>query len=180
MGITTTTALIIMGISAAASAASAIAQGEAEARAAEFNASIAEQQAAREQEIAARDAAEFGRNADRVMSSQRALFAGSGLEVTGSALGVVTDTAGEAAFEELNILAGGDARAAGLRLQAKLSKQRGKNARTAGFLNAGTSVLGAASQAAGSGFFGKPASVTPTTGSFRFGGAGGQRQGGGF
>ena len=163
MAITATTAIIL--VAAAVSAASALAQAEAQAKAAEFNAAAQRQQAQREQQIAARDADEFGRSASRLIAGQRALFSGSGIAITGTPLGVIEDTVATAEFEQRNILAGGDVRAAGLRMQAKLSDFNARNARAAGGFKAVTTLATGASGFFG-GFGAPPPPIAPSTSSF--------------
>jgi hypothetical protein len=143
----------------ALSAVGAIAQGaaaeraaEAEARAAEFNARIAEQQAAREREAAAVEAEDFRRREGAKRATARAARGASGVTMAGSPLLVDEATVREIALGSSRLINQGAVRGTRLEQDAELSRmsgrtarQRGKNARTAGFINAGTTLLSGAS-----------------------------------
>src|SRR3546814_19650698 len=73
-------------IGAAVGAVGAIAAGRAQANAAEFNADMAQQQAERERQIAARDADDYRRSNSRLLATSRARRAGSGVASQGSPL----------------------------------------------------------------------------------------------
>ena len=141
-------------IGAAVGAAGAIAAGQAEANAAEFNADMAQQQAERERDIAARDAKDYQRRNSRLLATARARRAGSGVTSQGSPLMVDEATAAEIELGVQDILAGGAASAYGYQQQAALSRARARSARTAGYLNAGSTLLTGAGQAAQQPFFG--------------------------
>src|SRR3546814_13084407 len=66
-------------IGAAVGAVGAIAAGRAQANAAAFNADMAQQQAERERQIAARDADDYRRSNSRLLATSRARRAGSGV-----------------------------------------------------------------------------------------------------
>lgn len=141
-------------IGAAVSAAGAIAAGQAEANAADFNADMAQQQAERERQIAARDAEDHRRRNSRVLASSRARRAGSGVASQGSPLMVDESTVGEIELGVQDILAGGGARAYGHRQQAALARARGRSAQTGSFLNAGATLLTGAGRTDYKNFFG--------------------------
>src|SRR3546814_3042825 len=67
----------------------------AQANAAEFNADMAQQQAERERQIAARDADDYRRSNSRLLATSRARRAGSGVTSQGSPLLVDETTAAE-------------------------------------------------------------------------------------
>lgn len=131
-----------------------IAAGQAQADAAEFNAEVAQQQAARERQIAEREAADFQRQQSRVLASSRARRAGSGITAQGSPLLVDEATAAEVELGVQNILVGGATRASRLEQQAALDQSRARSARTGGFLGAGSTLLSGAGKAHSQGFFG--------------------------
>jgi secreted protein with Ig-like and vWFA domain len=140
------TAMLVAGLaSAAISAAGSIAAGQAEANAAEYNAEMAQQQAERERQIADRDAVAYRRQNSRALATSRARRAGSGVTSRGSPLLVDEATAAEIELGAQNILSGGAANAYGYQQQAALSRSRSSNARTSGFLTAGSTLLTAAS-----------------------------------
>ncbi|MGD1878324.1 MAG: hypothetical protein ACFB13_12605 [Kiloniellaceae bacterium] len=139
------TAILVAGLAGAAiSAAGSIAAGQAEANAAEYNADMAQQQAERERQIAERDAAAHRRQNSRVQAASRARRASSGVTSQGSPLLVDEATAAEIELGAQNILSGGAANAWGYKSQAALSRSRASNARTSGFLTAGSTLLTAA------------------------------------
>lgn len=135
------------------SAAGSLAAGRAEARTAEFNAAMAQQQAVRERDIARREAEDHRRRNGRLLATARARRAGSGVTSEGSPL--MVDEAGAAEIElgARNILAGGAAAAYRYRQSAALDRARAGSARTAGLLRAGTTLLTAANRGASGGFF---------------------------
>lgn len=141
------------------SAVGTISSGIAAKRAADFNAAIALQRAQRERDIANRNAAIFRRRQNALSANERARRAGAGvLPGTGTPLLVADAFLDEVLIGEATIRAGGETRATRLEAEASLARFRGRNARTAGFIRAGTTLL-----TAGSGFFtpGTPASTAP-------------------
>ncbi|MGF1593838.1 MAG: hypothetical protein ACFCUW_11195 [Kiloniellaceae bacterium] len=135
------------------SAAGSLAAGRADARAAEFNAAMAQQQAVRERDIARREAEDHRRRHSRLLATARARRAGSGVTSEGSPL--MVDEAGAAEIElgAQDILAGGAAAAQRHRQSAAFHRARAGNARNAGLLRAGTTLLTAANRGGSGGFF---------------------------
>lgn len=127
--------------SAAVGGVSSFAASQAQARAAEFNAEMAQQQAERERQIAARDAETYRRRESRLLAASRASRAGSGVTFQGSPLLVDEATAAEIELGAQNILAGGAASAFGFQQQAALSRARARSTRTGAFLSAGSTLL---------------------------------------
>jgi len=145
-------ALTLLG--AAVGAAGAIAAGKAEANAAEFNAEMAQQQAERERQIAARDADDHSRRGSRLLATSRARRAASGVTSQGSPLLVDESTAAEIELGVQDILAGGAANAYGYQQQAALARARASSARTGAYLTAGSTLLTGAGRATSQPFFG--------------------------
>jgi hypothetical protein len=147
----TTTIIAVAAVAAAlASAGAAVAQGQAQAKASRFNAKVAENQAISERQRSAADAEAFRRRQSRMQATILTRQAGSNVDIgTGTPLLTAEDFAGTSEYSALNILAGGDARAATLESQAKLDRFRATTASRAGFAKAGTSILSGASTAAG-------------------------------
>ena len=149
--------------SAAVSAVGAIQQGKAAEAAGKFNAEVARQQAEQERLIAERDARRFRQEQSRLLARSRALRAGQGVTGEGTPLLVDEATAGEIELGALTIRHGGLVRATRLEQQAQLDKFRGRSARQAGFIRAGSTLLTGASRslslAGSSGAFNAPASA---------------------
>lgn len=155
MAAATTVFLVAAAVGTAISAASAIKQGQAQAKAQRFQADLAERDAQRARALATADATEFRRRRSRDLGVQRARYAGSGIDITsGSPLGVQLDTAKEIGFQAQKILAGGEVKGQGLDLTAGLSRVTAREAETAGFINAGTTVLSGAARIGGAAAFG--------------------------
>ena len=139
------TALSTVGSFSAARAQSQ--QYRAEAAAADYRAAVAEQQAAREREVANQEAADFQRENLRRISTLRARTAGAGVRLEGTPLLVEQDIAGEIARGTQRILHGGDINAIRLEQEAQLDRMTGRSARraagsafTTGLLRAGGSL----------------------------------------
>jgi len=135
-------------VSAALSAAGAIAAAGAEAGAADFNAEMAQQQAERERQIASRDAADQRRQGSRALASARARRAGRGVTGEGSPLLAEATRAAEIELGAQDILNAGAGRRVGLQQQAALDRARARNARRAGKLQAGRTLLTGLGQSA--------------------------------
>lgn len=150
MGITTTTALIIGTVaSAVVSAGGAALQARAALKQAEFQSTVQRQQAERERQIAAAQEEDFRRRQSRLMAARRAAGGASGVQTgTGSPLLASEDFAAETELQALRIRAGGETQATRLEQQAALTRSRGRSARTAGLIGAGTSLLSGATRTA--------------------------------
>lgn len=150
------TALAIGGT--AISAIGAISAANAQARAAEYNARTAERDivvADQNRKLAIEqariDAEDKRRENRRVLASMRASYGASGLELAGSPLDVLEDTAVEQELDAQRIEFEGRARGRegalqmlGLQESATLSRMEGRSARTAGIMGAiGTGLSGA-------------------------------------
>lgn len=140
-----------MGFAIAAAVVSAIGviqQGQASKKAANFQASVQLQQAAREREIAAANEQDFRRGQSRLMAQRRATLGGSGVQIgTGSPLIGSEDFTSETELGALRIRAGGETQATRLEQQASLTRFEGKQAQTASFFRAGSSLLNGFSKA---------------------------------
>jgi len=144
-----TTAAIIAGMSLATSAAGAAYSGIKQSQAADYNADVAENAA-----LAAKDKAQYDEDKHRatvrqIISSQKALYGKSGVDMTGSPLLTLEDTAGQGELDALAIRHGGDVEAARQRSSAALSRMQGRSALVSGFIGAGSSLLTAGSKFAG-------------------------------
>lgn len=136
--------------SAGLSAVSALEQGQTAARQAQFQATIMEQQAAREKQLAEQAEDDYRRNQSRLMASRRAILGGSGVEPgEGSPLLTTEDMAGEIELQARRIRAGGVADSTRLMQQASLERARGKAERSGSYVRAGASLLSGAGMSFG-------------------------------
>jgi hypothetical protein len=114
-----------------------------------YQADVAEQNA-----IAAQNKAKYEEDAHRrqlqkIMSTQRTLYGKANIDLAGSPLLVMEDTAAQGELDALAIRFGGDIAAAQQRSAANLARMQGQNAMTAGYISAGTSLLAGAKDVSG-------------------------------
>ena len=121
---------IVSAVGTGLSVISSIQSGKAEAKAAQYNADTARAEA-QSRETAQRTAAQ------RQLGSIRAGVSKSGATMAGTPLAVLSESAANAEIDALNT------RYSGQR-EASLYEARGRNAKTAGYLRAGTSLLSSA------------------------------------
>ena len=123
-------------------------QGQTTEKFAKYNAKVAENQAAGERMRAAVAAGQQREAHRRVIANQRAQYGASGVDVaSGSPLLVIADSAKQAELDAQIILSGGEARAGGFQAQAALDRFQGRAASTAGYFNAGSTLLSGSSRA---------------------------------
>lgn len=116
-------------VAAAASAAGTVAQGKEARRQAGLQAEIADRQAARARQEAEVEAAAIRRQRSRDAAALRARLAASGIDVsTGSPLLALESQAADTELAALSAINRGDDIAAGHRVSAALSLQRGRDA----------------------------------------------------
>ncbi len=128
--------------SAAISAVGSISAGNAQARAANFQATVQRQQAERQRQIAAVEAQNRRKQGEQLFGAQRARFAAAGIDPSaGTPLALLLNTTGDTELDALTFLSGGLTSATRLEQQAQLSQLKGKAKRDEGFLNAGTTLL---------------------------------------
>lgn len=147
---------IASAVSGVVGAIGAIQAGNAQAAASEYNARVSERnQAVAEQnrQIAVRtaeiDAEDKRRENRRQLGAIRAAYGSSGLEMAGSPLDVLEDSAIEMELDAQRIEYEGRMRsregalqALGYSEDARLSRMQGKAAKTAGYIGAAGSLLG--------------------------------------
>lgn len=133
---------ILQVISTITGAISAISGSRASGAAYEETARLQAEEAARRQELAAKDEEELRKHMRRQAATRRALLAGSGVKGgTGSPLLAAEDFEREVEQEALKIRAGGEADYTRLMGQAGLSRMRAGHARTAAAFGAGKTLL---------------------------------------
>lgn len=139
--------LALGGTAVGMTAYSSYQQGKSQAAWNEYNARVAEREAASEREANAFEAKQHRREARMMQAKQRAMVGASGIEASGSPLLVMEDTAAQLAIENAQIMSQGARRVSQFKSQAILDRMAGKAAKQAGTLNAGASILGGASDA---------------------------------
>jgi len=121
----------------------------------EYNASIARREAEAERKASAFEAQQFRRKGKMLSARQRSLIGASGVELEGSPLLVMEDTAAQLALQEGNIRQGGIRRQMAYQSQsildmyaASAARSRGRSAYQSSVLSAGSSLLSGASNTA--------------------------------
>lgn len=132
------------------SAIGSLAAAGAQARAAEYNAQVQERNRLVELNQADQEAQDKIRENRRVKGQIRAKYGMSNLELAGSPLDVLYDTAIEQELDVQRIRYAGEIRAIGRKDEATLYRMEAKAARTAGAISAVSGLLGGFRQAAGS------------------------------
>lgn len=134
---------LIAGLAGTAvSAVGAIQQGKAQQAAFNAEAAAQERRGKEEQAAAQREAIRRRTAAQQVLSRQQAVAAASGGGATDkTVLDIMGGTAAEGKFQADTAIYEGDASAAGRRDSAAIARMQGQQARTAGFINAGSTIL---------------------------------------
>lgn len=156
---------VIAAVAAGAvGAVGAIQQANAASASAKYNAAVQENNAKtieRNRKIALdqaeSDASSKARENTRTLATIRANYGKSGLDMAGSALDVLEDSAIEGAFDVSKIRYQGEVRALGYtdeaaaqRAGAELSRMNAKSQQTAGYIGAASSLIGGVSKAGSS------------------------------
>ena len=140
--------LILTAASSLMGAAGSIQQGQAEQEAADYNADVARQSAQASLDKADYDETIHREKVRKLLSSQRAAYGAAGVDMAGSPLLVLEDTAAQGELDAKAIRYGGEVEAKQKLSQAEIYELTGKNAKTASYYKAGTSLLsGGASMA---------------------------------
>lgn len=140
MGIETLTMGALIG-SAGIGALGSIQQGFAQQQQAEYNAGVAEANATAARQQAALDESTSRRRSSLVLGTIRARAAANSGDVGGSALDVLSQSAGEAELEALTLRYAGEVRARQSESEAALYRTRGRSAVIGGFVGAGEALL---------------------------------------
>ena len=145
------TAMIVAGVGAAVSAVGAIQQGKAAKAAADYNATVSEQNAQIARNDAAMQATQIEReNALRLGAIRAAQGKSGGVANEGSVLDVLGDVAAQGELDRQYAIYQGEQRARGFTNTAQLDRVSGKQAQRAGYLRAGSELLSGGSRAYGS------------------------------
>lgn len=134
---------LIAGLAGTAvSAVGAIKSGQDADAAAQANAAAEERRAGEERAAATREAARRAQQTSLLLSKQQALAASSGGGATDeTVLGLMGGVAKEGQYQQDSAIYAGDSKATNLEDEAAIARWKGQNARTAGYISAGGSVL---------------------------------------
>lgn len=143
-------------VAAAASAGTAIAASQQQAKAHDYNRKVAQQQAEQARANAALQEESQREHARRVLAANQAAVGAAGVTMEGSPLLVQMDVAQQAEYEAQRIRYRGAVGATGLESEAELQQFYAGAARSAGYMQAGTSLL-AGTVSAGSRYYGRTA-----------------------
>jgi hypothetical protein len=115
---------------------------------ADYNAKVAKAEGEAAQQSAGYEADQYADRAKRLISTQRANAAASGLGLEGSPLDVMDETAAQAAYDELLIRHSGSVAAAKSNSEAALDRLQGGAAASRGIYGSGATFLTGASDLA--------------------------------
>jgi hypothetical protein len=149
LGISAAIAIAIAAAAAAGTAATTIVAAEQQSKAATYNAQVADLQAQQAQDAAKLEEEAFRDRAKRIQAQNRAEIGASGVSFEGSPLLVLMENASMAEYEAQRIKYSGGARAAGFQSEAALQRFGASQAKTAGLVGAGTSLLSSSGSIAG-------------------------------
>ena len=137
--------LVIIGIaSLLVSAGATLYSAQEKQKTAAYTAKLAEEAGEESKAMAALEVERHRDKIKRLKSSQKASYAKSGVKLEGSPLEVLADTQAQADLDEMIIRHGGQAESSAYGAQAMLSRMKGRSASTAGYINAGSSLLSGA------------------------------------
>lgn len=139
-------ASVFTGIGGLVSTVGQIRQGNAAANAANYNASMAEQNAAQVEAQAAEEERRSRLNAKKELGSARANYGASGVQIDGSALDVLQESAANAELDALTIKHSGAVKAQMFRNEAALSRYEGKEQKRGSRLAAAATLANTASE----------------------------------
>ena len=136
-----TVALIVIGASAAVGATGALYSGEQQRKAASYSADVAEHAARAAQEKAAYDEEMHRERIRKTLSTMRSLYGKSGVDMTGTPLLALEESAAQGEMDALAIRYGGDVEAARQRSEASLLRMQGRTAQVSSYFQAGSTLL---------------------------------------
>lgn len=134
--------ILALGIAGTAiSAFGSIAQGVQQQQMANMQAKAYEQQAQADAQASAYEAQQERRRQNLLAANARAQVGASGVALSGSPTEVLTANARQGALDIEAIRYGSQLRQNSLKTQADISRFSGKQAKTAGFINAGSNLV---------------------------------------
>lgn len=135
---------LILAAGAAMSAIGSIQQGESQAKAANYNAAVEEQNAKNALQVANANEEAQRRKSAGDLGRMRASLAENGLSLTeGTGADLYTQSDKNAEMDALNIRYGGTVQNVNSRNQAQLFRMNASSARTAGYIGAASAFLSA-------------------------------------
>lgn len=140
-------AAILAIIGAAASAVATKYSADAQKKAAQYNADVARKNAVAAAQQGQFDAEQIRDKNKRVLAAQRAAAASSGVDFSGSAMDVQTDSAAQGEMDALVAIYTGRSSANSQEARARLNEMEAHNADVAGNIGVHVSLLGGASRA---------------------------------
>ena len=144
------TSTVIGLVAAAASAAGGISQAQAQKKQANFQANVARQQAESERLVAAEQERDYRKAQSARLAQIRASMGASGTDTsTGTPLLALSAFEGETETNALRIRSGGEIRSRRLDELGGFYSSAGKNAQSAGYARAGSSLLSGAARSFG-------------------------------
>ena len=141
--------LALTAVSTGVGVYSAVSSGKAQAESSKFNAAVARNNALVTRQQAEYDAARIRDKNRRVIGMQRAAIAGNQLELSGSMQDVLVDSAIQGELDVATAIYQGKVSAGNQYAQARLDERQASSAMSAGWLNAGATLLGGVSTGAG-------------------------------
>lgn len=128
-------------------AAGAVAEGEAQYKAAKYNAALARKNASYIRGQSISDAYKSNIEGRKQIGEMRASYAASGVTIEGSAFDVLQESARAAKQDEMNLRYQGERQAQAVEQGATLTEFEGKMAKTMGYVKAAGHVASGASKA---------------------------------
>ncbi len=139
----------VIAVGALASAGTAVYSGEQARKAQSYNADAMEEQARAERMKADYEASILKRNAEKMRARMRLNYLSSGVDISeGTAMMAMAEDAKQAEMDFQAIRYGGNAAAIRAKQEARMARYQGASAARAGYINAGSSLLTGAGQAA--------------------------------
>jgi hypothetical protein len=138
-------------------------QGQSQKKAADYNASVAEQQAGMIEASGELEAYKIRKQGEQIKGTQRARFAASGVRTTGSAAEVLADTAAMIELDIMTARYNTQVGAMSARSQAAMSRYQGQQYANAGKMSAMTTLIGGAGQMASKYYGGSGLTTTKAT-----------------
>lgn len=138
--------ITMMAVAGGISAVGSIAQGQASARAAEFNARISSANARLAEQRGDTQARLIRRQGRQALGRQRAAAAASGVAMEGSILDIMADSRYQIERDALTAKFNAGVEARGQQMQASVQRTQGRQAQVAGFMRAGTELLSTGSE----------------------------------
>lgn len=140
-------AMMLTIAGAVVSAVGSIAQGNAQAAAADYNAKISERNRVTTLEQTYTEIENQRAKNRKLQGEIRAAYGANGFEMSGTPLDVMSDTVAEQEYDIAKQKYVGRVKAQGFTEQAALSRLEGKSAKKAGYIGAASSLIGGFSDA---------------------------------